>query len=86
MQMPGNSVSVTWLLLDNGKSHAKQWFMLGLNVTHFKLCICSLSATASATGGAGIPEGGLVTMILVLNSVGLPTDSLTLIFSLDWLL
>ena len=35
---------------------------------------------------AGIPEAGLVTMVLVLQSVGLPTEGIGLILAIDWLL
>ena len=37
-------------------------------------------------GAAGIPEAGLVTMLIVLNAVGLPVEYLALILSVDWLL
>ncbi|TWW73682.1 Excitatory amino acid transporter 1 [Takifugu flavidus] len=58
----------------------------GVELNVAQLFIISLTATASATGGAGIPQGGLLTMILVLTSVGLPPESLSLIISFDWLL
>lgn len=47
---------------------------------------CSITATAASIGAAGIPQAGLVTMVIVLTSVGLPPDDITLIVAIDWIL
>ena len=46
----------------------------------------SITATAAAIGAAGVPEAGLVTMVIVLTAVGLPTDDIGLIVAVDWFL
>ncbi|GAB6029085.1 hypothetical protein CHUAL_004869 [Chamberlinius hualienensis] len=51
-----------------------------------KIVAVSITATAASIGAAGIPQAGLVTMIMVLNAVGLPAEDVMLIIAVDWLL
>lgn len=46
----------------------------------------AITATLAAIGAAGIPEAGLVTMLIVLNAVQLPLELIGLILPVDWLL
>ena len=46
----------------------------------------SITATAASIGAAGIPQAGLVTMVMVLETVGLPPEDVTIILAVDWLL
>lgn len=48
--------------------------------------IVAITATLAAIGAAGIPEAGLITMIIVLNAAKLPVEGMALILSVDWLL
>lgn len=45
-----------------------------------------VTATLAAIGAAGIPEAGLVTMLIVLNAAGLPTAGIGMLLSIDWFL
>ncbi|XP_036413303.1 neutral amino acid transporter B(0) isoform X2 [Colossoma macropomum] len=44
-----------------------------------------VTATASSVGAAGIPAGGVLTLAIILEAVGLPTNDLSLILAVDWL-
>jgi DAACS family dicarboxylate/amino acid:cation (Na+ or H+) symporter len=37
-------------------------------------------------GVAGVPEAGIISLALVLNTVGLPVDILPLLLTVDWIL
>uniref|UniRef100_A0A3Q0KCR1 Amino acid transporter n=1 Tax=Schistosoma mansoni TaxID=6183 RepID=A0A3Q0KCR1_SCHMA len=58
----------------------------GKYLTIIEVFIVSLTATLAAIGAASVPSAGLVTMMLVLTSVGLPTKDISLILAVDWLL
>ena len=60
--------------------------MNGIWLNIGQLITVSVTATAAAIGAAGVPEAGLVMMVIVLTAVGLPTDDVTLIISIDWFL
>ena len=58
----------------------------GIDLAGTELVIVFLTATLAAIGAASIPQAGLVTMIIVLQSVGLPMEGIGLILAVDWLL
>ncbi|QDV86719.1 dicarboxylate/amino acid:cation symporter [Planctomycetes bacterium TBK1r] len=58
----------------------------GIDLGFWEQVIVAVTATLAAIGAAGIPEAGLVTMLIVLNAVGLPLEYMGLILSVDWLL
>jgi Na+/H+-dicarboxylate symporter len=45
-----------------------------------------LTSIVASVGAAGIPEAGLVTMTLVFTSVGLPTEYIAILITVDWFL
>ncbi|TKS81007.1 Neutral amino acid transporter B(0) [Collichthys lucidus] len=44
-----------------------------------------VTATASSVGAAGIPAGGVLTLAIILEAIGLPTNDISLILAVDWL-
>ena len=58
----------------------------GETLTMMTQVTIAITATLAAIGAAGIPEAGLVTMLIVLNAAGLPVDAIGLILMVDWLL
>ena len=59
---------------------------IGFELSIVQQVVVAVTATLAAIGAAGIPEAGLVTMVIVLNAVGLPLEYIGLILSVDWLL
>jgi len=57
-----------------------------ISLTIGQLLTVSITATLAAIGAASVPSAGLVTMVLVLTSVGLPVNDITLILAVDWML
>ena len=58
----------------------------GIPMGGIEQVIIFLTATLAAIGAAGIPEAGLVTMVIVLKAVNLPIEGIGLILTIDWLL
>lgn len=59
---------------------------LGIELGFGQQILVVLTATLAAIGAAGIPEAGLVTMVIVLRAVDLPLEGVELILAVDWLL
>merc|ERR1719352_2231612 len=58
----------------------------GMSLSIGQIIAISITATAASIGAAGIPQAGLVTMVMVLETVGLPSEAVATILSVDWLL
>ncbi|VDM61769.1 unnamed protein product [Angiostrongylus costaricensis] len=60
--------------------------MNGVDLSFAQVITVSFTATLASIGAAGVPSAGLVTMLLVLTSVGLPVSDVSLIIAVDWML
>lgn len=60
--------------------------MMGIELGFGDQMIIFVTATLAGIGAAGIPEAGLVTMVMVLQSVGLPLEGIGMLLSIDWFL
>ena len=58
----------------------------GLELGVAQQSLIFVTATLAAIGAAGIPQAGLVTMIIVLQVVGLPVEGIGLLLAVDWFL
>ncbi|XP_018368307.1 PREDICTED: excitatory amino acid transporter 3-like [Trachymyrmex cornetzi] len=56
----------------------------GLQFSLLKIIIISVTCTISCVGAAGIPSGGYMMLIMVLNSIGVPIEDVSLIIAVDW--
>jgi len=60
--------------------------VIGSNLSLPQQLVVVLTSIFASVGAAGIPEAGLVTMTLVFTSVGLPTEYIVLLVTVDWFL
>lgn len=60
--------------------------LLGQHLTITQQLMVMLTSIVASVGAAGIPEAGLVTMTLVFTSVGLPTEYIAILVTVDWFL
>ncbi|ACF13139.1 sodium:dicarboxylate symporter [Chloroherpeton thalassium ATCC 35110] len=58
----------------------------GIDMSFGAQAIIFITATLAAIGAAGIPEAGLVTMVIVLQAVHLPLEGVGLLLAVDWFL
>lgn len=58
----------------------------GIPMSPIEQAVIFLTATLAAIGAAGIPQAGLVTMVIVLKAVNLPIEGVGIILTIDWLL
>ncbi len=60
--------------------------MLGMDMSLQHQLMIVVTSVVASVGAAGIPEAGLVTMTLVFSAVGLPTQYIAVLLTVDWFL
>ena len=60
--------------------------LIGHHLSLVQQLMVVLTSIAASVGAAGIPEAGLVTMTLVFTAVGLPTEYIAILLTVDWFL
>jgi Na+/H+-dicarboxylate symporter len=60
--------------------------MLGMELSLTQQLLVVITSVIASVGAAGIPEAGLVTMTLVFTAVGLPTQYIAILLTVDWFL
>ncbi len=58
----------------------------GIHLDIGRQVLAAASCVIAGIGIAGVPEAGLISLALVLTTVGLPTEVLPLLLTVDWLL
>lgn len=58
----------------------------GIHMSIGQQCLAALSCLVAGIGIAGIPDAGLISLALVLATVGLPIEILPLLLTVDWVL
>ena len=58
----------------------------GIHLTVGQQALAALSCLVAGIGIAGIPDAGLISLALVLSTVGLPIEILPLLLTVDWVL
>jgi Na+/H+-dicarboxylate symporter len=60
--------------------------LVGIELSVMQQLIVFFTAMVAAVGAPGIPSAGMVTMVMVLQSVGLPAEAIAILLPIDRLL
>ncbi|MGB4767188.1 MAG: cation:dicarboxylase symporter family transporter, partial [Rugosibacter sp.] len=60
--------------------------LVGMDLSLTQQLIVFITAMIAAIGAPGIPSAGMVTMVMVLQSVGLPAEAIAILLPIDRLL
>ncbi|NBQ69929.1 MAG: dicarboxylate/amino acid:cation symporter, partial [Nitrosomonadaceae bacterium] len=60
--------------------------LVGVELSLMQQMIVFVTAMLAAMGAPGIPSAGMVTMVMVLQSVGLPAEAIAILLPIDRIL
>ena len=60
--------------------------LYGIDLSFYEQSLIFITATLAGIGAAAIPQAGLVTMVMVLQTVNLPLEGISMILAIDWFL
>src|SRR5690554_687801 len=60
--------------------------LIGVELTLVQQLVVFLTAMIASSGAPGIPSAGMVTMVMVLQAVGLPAEAIAILLPIDRLL
>ena len=61
-------------------------YLVGADLTIAQQIVVMLTAMVASMGAPGIPSAGMVTMIMVLQAVGLPAEAIAILLPIDRIL
>ncbi|MDO6749568.1 dicarboxylate/amino acid:cation symporter, partial [Gilvimarinus sp. 1_MG-2023] len=61
-------------------------YLIGIDLSVGQQIIVMLTAMIASMGAPGIPSAGMVTMVMVLQSVGLPAEAIAILLPIDRIL
>ena len=61
-------------------------YLVGIDLSVSQQLVVMLTAMVASMGAPGIPSAGMVTMVMVLQSVGLPAEAIAILLPIDRIL
>ncbi|KAL7012999.1 hypothetical protein ACKWTF_015138 [Chironomus riparius] len=59
--------------------------MVQIDLSIGQIITVALTATAASVGTAGVPQAALVTLVMVLDTIGIPAQDVSLVIASDWI-
>jgi len=82
----GTNLNNDGILLYEGMAFLTVAQALGMDLSFSQQLSAALLCMLTGMGVAGVPDAGFISLSLVLSTVGIPTESLPLLLSVDWIL